>query len=388
MLQDPIPLTAKTCTFQPTSDLFLMNTSVRLTNFLLVIALYVVVAAAPVAGAEDWGWYRLVPVSAQAMVLEAVDAGTNAETVVSINKPTGTANQKWSIVPKADGLLAIAPAHAPKLVLAAKRGGDQNGTQIVLEEDKGEPWQLWSLTKHSNGSYSLIPMHAPTLGLDDLGGKQEPGSRIDLWTYKANDPHLQWFIRPLAGSGIPDAAAEPQPSAYVPPAIKPEDVLPGESRQMKFTASKIFPGSVRDVTVFIPAQCDASKPACVYVKTDGFNPREKDLLERMIATKEIPVTVGVFVRPGDLPAPMPGTLGRRNRCFEYDAVSDNNVRFFTEELLPFVSRECGLNLSTQGNGRCISGGSRGGFPRRSRIPHDGAQVRGKADSRLSDDGHA
>ena len=47
----------------------------------------------------------------------------------------------------------------------------------------------------------------------------------------------------------------------------------------------------------------------------------------MIATKEMPVTIGVFVRPGDLPAPMKGTLGRRNRCFEYDGVSDNNVRF-------------------------------------------------------------
>ena len=31
--------------------------------------------------------------------------------------------------------------------------------------------------------------------------------------------------------------------------------------------------------------------------TDGFNPKEKELLETMIATKEMPVTVGVFVRP-------------------------------------------------------------------------------------------
>ena len=118
---------------------------------------------------------------------------------------------------------------------------------------------------------------------------------------------------------------------------------------------------MRDVTLFIPAQYDGKKPACIYVKTDGFNPREKALLETMIATKEMPVIVGVFVRPGDVPAPMKGTAGRRNRDFEYDAVGDNNVRFLIEELLPFIAEEYGLNLSTDGNDRCISGGSSGGI---------------------------
>ncbi len=95
------------------------------------------------------------------------------------------------------------------------------------------------------------------------------------------------------------------------------------------------------------------------MKTDGFNPKEKTLMETMIATKEMPVTVGVFVRPGELAAPMKDTVGRRNRCFEYDGVSDNNVRFLIEELLPFVAKEFDLKLSTDGNDRCMSGGSSG-----------------------------
>ena len=115
------------------------------------------------------------------------------------------------------------------------------------------------------------------------------------------------------------------------------------------------------MTVFIPAQYDGSKPACVYVKTDGFNPRERSLLETMIATQEIPVTIGVFVRPGDLPATVKNTMGRRNRCFEYDGVGDNNVRFLIDELLPFVAKEFHLKLSTSGNDRCIAGGSSGGI---------------------------
>jgi sugar lactone lactonase YvrE len=84
-------------------------------------------------------------------------------------------------------------------------------------------------------------------------------------------------------------------------------------------------------------------------------------METMIATKEMPVTVGVFVRPGDVPAPMKGTLGRRNRDFEYDGVNDNNVRFLVDELLPYVAKNYHLNLSTDGNDRCMSGGSSGGI---------------------------
>ena len=170
------------------------------------------------------------------------------------------------------------------------------------------------------------------------------------------------FVREAVDTGAADGTrVSINKSDGQPPAIEPEDILPGETKQFRFTASRIFPGTVRDVTVFIPAQYDGKKPACVYVKTDGFNPREKTLLETMIATKEMPVTIGVFVRPGDMPAPVKGTQGRRNRDFEYDGVSDNNVRFLIDELLPFVAKEYALNLSTDGNDRCISGGSSGGI---------------------------
>src|SRR4051812_25284689 len=104
------------------------------------ILLLVVAMTAPAASAaEDWGSYAIVPVSAQTMVLEAVDAGTADGTVVSINKPVGRAHQKWSIVAKEDGLFAIKPAHDPSLALAAAQGGAKQGTAIVLEKDGGKP---------------------------------------------------------------------------------------------------------------------------------------------------------------------------------------------------------------------------------------------------------
>jgi enterochelin esterase-like enzyme/sugar lactone lactonase YvrE len=311
--------------------------------------------------AEDWGAYSIIPVSAPAMVLEAVGSGTTDGTIVSINKPAGTPNQKWVIAPKGANLFSIKPSYSSTLALSVAKAETNNGAQIVLETDSGQPSQLWMLNKQDNGNYSLTPKHAPGMGIDDNGGKQNPGTRIDLWTHNPNDQHLQWIIKPLAGSTAKEAAAEAEAKTYEPPAIAAEDIKPGEIKKFTFTQSKIFPGTTRDVIVFIPAQYDGSKPACVYVKTDGYNPKEKEFMERMIATKEMPVTVGVFVRPGDVPAPMKGTLGRRNRDFEYDGVNDNTVRFLIEELLPFVAKEYNLKLSTDGNDRCMSGGSSGGI---------------------------
>lgn len=315
------------------------------------------------AFAEDWGAYALVPSSARGFVLEAVGSGMDEGTVVSIGKPAGTANQKWVITPKADGFYSIRPSHNPRLVLAISQGGDRLGTPAVLETDAGKPWQEWSLRKNDDGSYALVPRHSPQNGLDHFGGRPEPGARVDLWTNTQGDSHLEWLIRPLAGSPL-RASGGPgdlPPSSYVVPKVGPGGVLEGQIKEFTFTTSTIFPGTVRQVAVFIPAQYDGSRPACVYVKFDGYNPIEKSLLEAMIATKEMPVTVGVFVRPGDLPATEKDTLGRRNRCFEYDGVGDNNVRFLVDELLPYVARQYGLKLSTRGDDRCIAGASSGGI---------------------------
>jgi sugar lactone lactonase YvrE len=53
--------------------------------------------------------------------------------------------------------------------------------------------------------------------------------------------------------------------------------------------------------------------------------------------------------------------GRGNRSFEYDAMTDDYVRFLTEELLPYVAKTHKLNLSTDGNDRAIAGTSSGGI---------------------------
>jgi hypothetical protein len=43
----------------------------------------------------------------------------------------------------------------------------------------------------------------------------------------------------------------------------------GTIKSFSFSQSHIFPGTRRGGSVFIPAQYDPAKPACVYVRQDG-----------------------------------------------------------------------------------------------------------------------
>ena len=137
----------------------------------------------------------------------------------------------------------------------------------------------------------------------------------------------------------------------------------GRIEKFQFNESKIFPGTERDITVYIPAQIESSIPACVYIQQDGFNPKLKfdSIFNMLIANKEMPVTVGVFIKPGTLSPTNTKTLVRSNRDFEYDCVGDRYARFVLDEILPYVASKFKLNLSNKGNDRCIGGNSSGGI---------------------------
>lgn len=135
----------------------------------------------------------------------------------------------------------------------------------------------------------------------------------------------------------------------------------GRVESCQFNKSKIYPGTDRIVKVYIPAQLDPSKPACVYVQQDGISLNTASVLDSLIAINDIPVIVGVFVSPGIVPPADSNTKHRPNRCFEYDALGDAYARFILEEILPFISEKYSLNLSDKGNDRGIGGASSGGI---------------------------
>ena len=84
---------------------------------------------------------------------------------------------------------------------------------------------------------------------------------------------------------------------YVPgPDSKPQDGVPtGEVLKFEFANSKIFPGTVRDYWVYVPSQYTPDKRACVHVNQDGVQFQAPVVFDNLIAKKELPVIIGVFV---------------------------------------------------------------------------------------------
>jgi enterochelin esterase family protein len=131
--------------------------------------------------------------------------------------------------------------------------------------------------------------------------------------------------------------------------------------------SRIIGGTVRRYWIYVPAQYTGEKPACLLVFQDGqraVNPngalRVPQVLENLIHKREIPVTIGLFVTPGNLSDHYPDNLGMgnpNNRANEYDALSDAYVRMLIDELIPEVAKK--YRLTDNVDGRVIGGTSSG-----------------------------
>ena len=130
--------------------------------------------------------------------------------------------------------------------------------------------------------------------------------------------------------------------------------------------SEIFPGTVRDYWVYVPAQYDKDKVACLMVFNDGRGYvsetgsfRTPTVFDNLIHRGEMPVTIGVFINPGEVPSANAGQASRKNRSFEYDSLGDRYARFLLEELLPHV--DSNYNITENPDGRAICGISSGGI---------------------------
>jgi enterochelin esterase family protein len=133
--------------------------------------------------------------------------------------------------------------------------------------------------------------------------------------------------------------------------------------------SKIIEGTVRRYWIFVPAQYNEKKPqpAHVLVFQDGqraTNPngplRLNQVMENLIAKGKMPVTIGIFITPGNLSETYPTDLEMRNpnhRKDEYDALNDTYARFLIDEMLPEVGKK--YKLTNDPEKRAIGGTSSG-----------------------------
>ena len=146
--------------------------------------------------------------------------------------------------------------------------------------------------------------------------------------------------------------------------VQAQETPKGEVTKYSFESSKIFPGTFRDYWVYVPKQYDPAQPACVFVCQDGIQYNAPAVFDELIAKKEMPITIGVFVMHGRVKAQSDQALDRFNRSFEYDGLGDAYARFILDEILPEVEKKKTsdgreIKLSKDGNDRCIAGNSSG-----------------------------
>ena len=174
-------------------------------------------------------------------------------------------------------------------------------------------------------------------------------------TSQAEDPTVTLFL--------PEAPA----LKLGPDSMRKPEVATGTVTEHVWQNSKIFPGTIRQYFVYIPAKLDPTVPAAVMVFQDGQSNVDPDgniratvVMDNLIASGEIPPMVGVFINSGELGSELPKQNWKaRNRSLEYDTLSDAYVRFLMEEILPEVSKK--QKLTNDPDQRAICGASSGGI---------------------------
>lgn len=131
----------------------------------------------------------------------------------------------------------------------------------------------------------------------------------------------------------------------------------------------VYPGTSRNYWVYVPAQYDGKKPACLMIFQDGHafvNPkgdyRVPFVFDNLIYRREMPVTIGVFINPGHTPEQKEATSSEwgdrtNNRRVEYNALDDKYARLIIEELLPALKKD--YSISDNPDERAIAGASSG-----------------------------
>ena len=139
----------------------------------------------------------------------------------------------------------------------------------------------------------------------------------------------------------------------------------GEMLTLKMHDSKIYPGTDREIKIYVPKQYDGTMPAALIVGTDSQENALAECIDSLVAEGSMPVTIAVVVRPGRIHNAK-GEVVRYNRSNEYDRMDGTFARFLESEVLPEVEQmRCAdgrvIKLSSEPAMRAITGSSSGGI---------------------------
>ena len=152
---------------------------------------------------------------------------------------------------------------------------------------------------------------------------------------------------------------------FDPATVKMEESMRGEVMKLTLDDSHLYPGTEREILVYVPQQYTGERPACLLVCMDGILYDATTVMDNLIASGEMPVTIGVFIQPGVV-HDEEGEVVRYNRCKEFDSTDDLFVTFIETEVLAKVegmqtASGKTIHLSHDANDRAITGASSGGI---------------------------
>ncbi|OYP34575.1 alpha/beta hydrolase [Rhodopirellula sp. MGV] len=164
-------------------------------------------------------------------------------------------------------------------------------------------------------------------------------------------------------------AADPVPYELGPESQIDDAVPHGTVTQHTWLESKVYPGTKRRYSVYVPAQYDGKTPAALMVFQDGHAFEGKTgefrvpvVFDNLIAKGDMPITIAVMIDPG-YRSELPETRGWRpqpeNRSVEYDSMNGDYAEFLLTEILPEVEKD--YVISKNPDLRAICGNSSGGI---------------------------
>jgi enterochelin esterase family protein len=160
---------------------------------------------------------------------------------------------------------------------------------------------------------------------------------------------------------------------YGPDSQRKEGVPQGKVTEFVWKDSQVFPGTIRRCAIYVPSQYSPDQSAALMVFQDGvrhYLTEDQDfrvpiVFDNLIAAKEMPVTIGIFLDPGykrdALPEGREARSTAENRSFEYDTLSSQYSEFLLTEILPHVEKEYNVRITDDPAGRAICGMSSGGI---------------------------
>jgi enterochelin esterase family protein len=180
------------------------------------------------------------------------------------------------------------------------------------------------------------------------------------------------IIALLSFLAVTRAVAAPTDDVYrLGPDSLPQEGVPKGNvvGPLTLASTSVYPNTTRNYWVYVPAQYDAKKPACLMIFQDGHafvNPngdyRIPNVFDNLIYRREMPVTLAVFINPGRTPEQKEATSSEwsdrtNNRRIEYNALDDKYSKLIVDELLPELKKS--YNISDKPEDRAISGASSG-----------------------------